>query len=77
MEVYLCSANLARRSESASDADSVALIALACRRAGGEVWNEFRAASPEFIGNHPLPGDLVVLINRLSMPALKLVVKSN
>ena len=38
---------------------------------GGEVWNEFRAASPDFIGNHPLPGDLVVLINRLSMPALQ------
>jgi Ca-activated chloride channel family protein len=59
--------------ENASDADSVALVALACRRTGEEVWNEFRAASREFIGSHPLPGDLVVLVNRLSMPALKLV----
>src|SRR5205814_3365834 len=59
--------------EQVSDADSVAMIALACRRTGGDVWNEFRAAAPEFIGNRPLPGELVVLINRLSMPALKLV----
>ena len=46
--------------------DLTVLLAMACRRAGGETWDAFRAASPELIGGQPLAGDVVVLINRLS-----------
>jgi Ca-activated chloride channel homolog len=46
--------------------DLTVLLAMACRRAGGETWDAFRAASPELIGGQPLAGEVVVLINRLS-----------
>jgi hypothetical protein len=46
-------------------ADSVALVALACRKVGGSAWDQFRARSRELIGEQPLPGEVVVLVNRL------------
>jgi hypothetical protein len=46
-------------------ADPVALIAFACRKAGGATWDQFRAQSRELLGEQPLPGEVVVLINRL------------
>lgn len=46
--------------------DAVVLLALACQRAGGPSWAAFRAAMPEIIGNQPLPGEVVVLVHRLS-----------
>ena len=48
--------------------DMVALTALACRRAGGEVWTAFRAESRAILGDQPLSGAVVVLVNRLSGP---------
>jgi Ca-activated chloride channel family protein len=45
--------------------DAVLFAALACRRAGGEAWEAFRAASREILGRQPLPGGLVVLVSRL------------
>jgi hypothetical protein len=47
------------------DEDLIVLAALACRRAGGDVWNDFRAASKDLLGAQPFPGDMVVFINRL------------
>jgi hypothetical protein len=49
-----------------TSADQIALLALACHRTGGEAWEQFRAASRDLLGKHPLPGELVVLINRLA-----------
>jgi hypothetical protein len=46
-------------------ADPVALIALACRKAGGATWESFRAQSRDLLGEQPLPGEVVVLVNRL------------
>jgi hypothetical protein len=46
-------------------ADPVALVALACQRAGGATWDAFRAHSQELLGEQPLPGEVVVLVNRL------------
>ena len=46
-------------------AEAVALVALACRKAGGSTWDAFRAQSRELLGEQPLPGELVVLVNRL------------
>ncbi|MGB2781115.1 MAG: VWA domain-containing protein, partial [Phycisphaerae bacterium] len=52
--------------------DLVVLTALACRRAGGEAWTAFRAESQSLLGNQPLSGAVVVLVNRLSGPNAKL-----
>ncbi|HUS45826.1 MAG TPA: VWA domain-containing protein, partial [Phycisphaerae bacterium] len=52
--------------------DLVVLAALACRRAGGEAWTAFRAESQSLLGNQPLSGAVVVLVNRLSGPGVKL-----
>ncbi len=46
-------------------ADAVALTALASHKAGNEVWERFRAQSRDLLGGQPLPGDVIVLINRL------------
>jgi hypothetical protein len=46
--------------------DMTVLVAFACRRAGNETWNTFRAASHEVLGEQPLSGDVVVLVNRLA-----------
>jgi Ca-activated chloride channel family protein len=48
--------------------DVYALTALACRRAGGDLWNKFRAESRDLIGRRPLSGSVVVFINSLSRP---------
>jgi hypothetical protein len=46
--------------------DAVVLAAIACRRAGGDSWNAFRANARDILGNQPLSGGVVVLVNRLS-----------
>ncbi|NUQ61831.1 MAG: VWA domain-containing protein [Pirellulales bacterium] len=46
--------------------DAVVMAALACRRDGGETWTSFRAEMRELLGRQPLPGSVVVLVNRLS-----------
>jgi hypothetical protein len=53
--------------------DLVVLTALAARRAGGDVWQTFRAETLSELGKQPLSGAAVVLLNRLSRPALPLV----
>jgi hypothetical protein len=45
--------------------DLVALAALACRRAGGETWQTFRGEAHRLLGSQPLPGNVIVLVNRL------------
>jgi len=52
----------------------VVLAALASRRAGGEVWSTFRGEAPDLLGRQPLAGEVVVLINRLSVTRLPVVV---
>ena len=44
----------------------MALAALACHRLGGEAWETFRAGLLETLGKQPLPGSVVLLVNRLS-----------
>jgi len=50
------------------DNDMIALAALACRRAGGEAWNAFRAESRNLLGARPLDGSVVVLVGSLARP---------
>ena len=45
--------------------DAIVLTALACRQAGGEQWNAFRAGSRDLLGGQPLPGEVVAIVNRL------------
>jgi hypothetical protein len=56
-----------------SGEDMAVLMALAGRRAGGGVWNAFRARSKDSLGEQPLPGSIVVLISRLAGSNLPLV----
>jgi hypothetical protein len=55
--------------------DVMVLVAMACHRAGGDTWAAFRAQMRDLLGDQPLPGSVVVLINRLpgsdSLMALK------
>ena len=53
--------------------DDVALAALACRRVGGAAWERFRAEVMPALGQAPLSGQVVVLVNRLTKPGLPLV----
>jgi hypothetical protein len=53
--------------------DVTVLLAIGCARAGGDAWNTFRAETRELIGQQPLDGNLVVLINRLAARNLPLV----
>jgi len=46
--------------------DKTILVALACHHAGGELWTTFRAEMKGLLGKQPLPGSVVVLVNRLS-----------
>jgi len=55
--------------------DMVVLTALACRRAGGETWTAFRAESRAILGDQPLSGAVVVLVNRLSRPGMILAAR--
>ncbi|MCX5675969.1 MAG: VIT domain-containing protein [Planctomycetota bacterium] len=50
------------------DNDMIALAALACRRAGGEAWDAFRAESRNLLGARPLDGSVVVLVGSLARP---------
>jgi hypothetical protein len=52
--------------------DMVTLTALACRRAGGEAWRSFRAEARDLLGGQPLPGHVVLLVNRLPSNPLQL-----
>ena len=52
--------------------DMVVLTALACRRAGGAAWDAFRAESRSLLGDQPLDGSVVVLVNSLASPRLTL-----
>ncbi|HUW56709.1 MAG TPA: VIT domain-containing protein [Planctomycetota bacterium] len=54
--------------------DMVVLTALACRRVGGDAWGAFRAEAKRLLGNQPLPGSVVVLINSLDRSRLPVVV---
>ncbi len=45
--------------------ETVVLTALACQRVGGDAWSTFRANSSDWLGNQPLPGEVIVLIHRL------------
>jgi Ca-activated chloride channel homolog len=58
-------------SREVSGPDHVVLLALACRQAGAH-WDQFRAASRDLLGRHPLPGDVVVLVNRLGQSPMNL-----
>lgn len=55
-----------------SGQDLTVLTALACRRSGGEAWQTFRAEARDLLGSQPLPGDAIILINRLSEDHLAL-----
>ena len=46
--------------------DHAVLVALACRRTGNSHWEQFRAASRDLLGNQPLPGEVISLVNRLA-----------
>jgi hypothetical protein len=48
------------------DGDVIALTALACRRAGGGAWENFRAESKNLLGTRPLDGGIVVFVNSLA-----------
>ena len=41
---------------------------LVCRQAGGDLWEQFRGESRDLLGGQPLPGELVVLVQRLTGP---------
>jgi Ca-activated chloride channel homolog len=49
----------------AASADHALLIALASREAGSDTWTAFRGAAGDLLGKTPLPGELVVWVNRL------------
>jgi Ca-activated chloride channel family protein len=49
----------------AANADHALLIALASREAGSDTWTAFRSAAADLLGKAPLPGELVVWVNRL------------
>ena len=48
--------------------DMVTLAALASRRTGGATWEKFRAEAQTILGNQPLDGSVIVLVNRLAAP---------
>jgi Ca-activated chloride channel family protein len=62
-------------SGSVTGEDLTVLLAMACRRTGGDIWNTFRGAAIELIGQQPLDGHVVVLINRLAAAQLPSVVQ--
>lgn len=56
---------LLARADEIHGEDMVALTTIACRRADGEPWRVARALRHEILGRQPLPGNLVVWVNRL------------
>jgi hypothetical protein len=55
--------------------DLTVLLAMACRRADGDSWSAFRGAARELLGEQPLDGNLVILVNRLAAGQLPLVAR--
>lgn len=53
--------------------DLTVLSALAAKRCGGQTWKRFREAAGDLLGRQPLPGSVVVLIDRLASRDLPLV----
>ncbi len=53
--------------------DLTALLALAARRADGETWELFRARQQDLLGSQPLDGCVIVMINHLARPAIRLL----
>jgi hypothetical protein len=56
--------------------DLILLTALACRRSGGEAWETFRAEAKDLLGDQPLSGTVIVLINRLSATPLPITAQA-
>jgi hypothetical protein len=54
------------------EGDVIALAALACRRAGGGAWENFRAESKNLLGNRPLDGSIVIFVSNLGGPKVAL-----
>jgi hypothetical protein len=59
-------------SREAAGPDHVVLLALACHKSGGAQWQRFRAESRDYLGGQPLPGDIVVFVNRLDLGGMRL-----
>jgi hypothetical protein len=55
-----------------SGQDLVVLTALAARRSGDDTWSEFREHAQQMLGGQALPGEVVVLVSRLSGTSLPL-----
>jgi hypothetical protein len=55
--------------------DLTALLAFACKRTDREIWNAYRAAASDLIGEQQLDGNVVVLVNRLSAAAFPAVMQ--
>jgi Ca-activated chloride channel family protein len=53
--------------------DLTVLGALAAKRCGAQTWKRFREAAGDLLGGQPLPGSVVVLIDRLASRDLPLV----
>jgi Ca-activated chloride channel family protein len=67
-------ASLAKLAEGNFGGDEMTLLtALACRRAGGDVWQAFRASARDNLSRQPLSGNVIVVISRLPRTNLELV----
>jgi Ca-activated chloride channel family protein len=55
--------------------DAVVLASLTCRRAGAEAWHTFRVEQSGLLGNQPLHGSVVVLVNRIERASLGVLEK--
>jgi hypothetical protein len=62
--------------EGVTGEDATVLLALACRRTGGSCWDAFRASARDLLGNQPLPGAVVVLVNRLAQAPLPMLARA-
>ena len=56
--------------------DLILITALSCRRSGGEAWETLRAEAKDLLGDQPLSGSVVVLINRLSATPLPITAQA-
>ena len=50
--------------------DNVVLTSLLAKRGGGQLWQTFREEMPSIVGEQPLNGHVVVLVNRLEASPL-------
>jgi len=55
------------------DDDSVVLYSFACRRVGGDAWDNFRRMRAEIPRRVPLSGNALLITNRLAAPDLALI----